>query len=317
MCRLGVFSSWYRMKTVVVLLLFLLGISFSASGLQARTPQAALEEIATADKPEVLARHLPEPLQSSIEVLPPPQKQQVLDKLLSLKAEQFSGCAVRRTSNGDAWEITDARGVSKGKVKLANVFISGLDALLSLTLEADSSSQRFIVAMRLEGDDWRIDDFGSWDHTELGLGKLVHQLTELEKNEAAAEETLSAIRTALNNYAQQFPQSGYPAQLQMLLGAGDKKEASEEHAGLLDASFAPEPLIKDGYEFRYSLTRRSEVRYIGPLAIGDRGDFQLIATPIDFGRTGSKRYLVTSSEFHVTTENREATEDDPTPDDPD
>jgi hypothetical protein len=302
------------MKSIPVLLAFLSGVSFSANGLQAHTPQGALEEIATADKPEVLARHLPEPVQKSIELLPLPQKQQVLDKLLSLKAEQFSGCTVRRASDGDAWEIMDANGASRGKVKLAHVFISGLDALLSLTFDVDRSSQRFLVAMHLEGDDWRIDDFGSWDHTELGLAKLVHQPTELEKNEAAAQETLNAIRTALRNYAQQFPRIGYPPQLQMLIGA-EGKEPSEDHAGLLDASFAPEPLIKDGYEFSYTLTRRSDVRLIGTLPVGDRGEFQLVAAPIDFYKTGSKRYLATSSELHVTTENRGATEDDPAPDD--
>jgi hypothetical protein len=168
--------------------------------------------------------------------------------------------------------------------------------------------------MHLEDGDWRIDDFGSWDHTELGLGKLVHQPTQLEKNEAATEETLNAIRGALVNYAQQYPRTGYPTHLQMLVGAAGK-EASEEQAGLPDASFAPEPLIKNGYEFRYTLTRRGSLRYIGPHAIPDRGDFQLIARPLDFGKTGSKNYLVTPSRLHVTTENREATEDDPAPED--
>jgi hypothetical protein len=37
---------------------------------QGTTPQAALEELATATKPEVIARHLPEPVQKRIEVLP-------------------------------------------------------------------------------------------------------------------------------------------------------------------------------------------------------------------------------------------------------
>ena len=37
---------------------------------QGTTPQAALEELATATKPEAITRHLPEPVQKGIEVLP-------------------------------------------------------------------------------------------------------------------------------------------------------------------------------------------------------------------------------------------------------
>lgn len=49
---------------------------------QGTTPQAALEELATATKPEVIARHLPEPVQKGIEVLPKVQKEQVMAQLL-------------------------------------------------------------------------------------------------------------------------------------------------------------------------------------------------------------------------------------------
>src|SRR5215471_17709171 len=312
------------MKKPWVLLGLLPGISLPICGMQARTPQAALEEIATTEKPDVLVRHLPEEVQKRIEVLPNPQKQQVMEKLLAIKVEQLDGCTIRRADGVEAWEIINQQGGIKGKVKLANAFTSGLESLLSLRFESSDGAQMFIVTMHLEGDDWRIDNFGAWENTDLGLRKLVHQPTELEKNEAAARETLTTITRALWNYAQRFPRIGFPVHLQVLTGATGDDNASEEHAGLLDASFTHEPLVKNGYEFRYTLTRRGNVQYLFGAASAngrveftfDLGEFRITASPTDFGKTGSRNYLATQNGVHVTTENRDASDDDPAPDDP-
>src|SRR5712672_3997696 len=134
---------------------------------QGTTPQAALEELATATKPEAIARHLPEPVQKRIEVLPKLQKQQVMQQLLEMKTTQLGGCSVRPAHDSEGWEILDEDGNSKGKVRLANAFVSGVDALLPLELELSGSTQDFIVTMHLEGDEWRIDDFGPWEKSDL------------------------------------------------------------------------------------------------------------------------------------------------------
>src|SRR5262249_12922744 len=155
------------MKKPWVLLGLLSGISLPICGMQARTPQAALEEIATTEKPDVLVRHLPEEVQKRIEVLPNPQKQQVMEKLLAIKVEQLDGCTIRRADGVEAWEIVNQQGEIKGKVRLANAFTSGLESLLSLRFESSDGSQMFIVTMHLEGDDWRIDNFGAWENTAL------------------------------------------------------------------------------------------------------------------------------------------------------
>ena len=117
---------------------------------QGTTPQAALEELATATKPEVIARHLPEPVQKSIEVLPKIQKQQVMEQLLEMKNTQLRGCSVRPAQDSEGWEILDGDGNSKGKVRLANAFISGVEALLPLELDFPDGTQVFIVTMHLE-----------------------------------------------------------------------------------------------------------------------------------------------------------------------
>jgi hypothetical protein len=306
------------MKKLWILFGLLPGMSLPMYAMQARTPQAALEEIATTEKPDVLVRHLPEEVQKSIEVLPNPQKQQVMEKLLSIKVEQLAGCSIRRADGVDVWEIINQQGEIKGKVKLANAFTSGLESLLSLKFESGQGVQMFVVAMHLEGDDWRIDNFGAWENTDLGLRKLVHQPTQLEKNEAAAQVTLRAIIIAVLNYAQQFPRLGFPVELQALVGATSDHETTEGHGGLLDASFTREPLVKNGYEFRYTLTRRGNLQYLhGVLPVYDSGEFRITASPTEFGKTGSRNYMANQNGVHVTSENRDATDDDPAPEDPD
>ena len=274
---------------------------------QGTTPQAALEELATATKPEAITRHLPEPVQKRIEVLPKLQKQQVMEQLLEMKNTQLGGCSVRPAQDSEGWEILDEDGNSKGKVRLANAFISGVEALLPLKLEFPGSTQEFIVTMHLEGDEWRIDDFGPWEKNDLGLEKLLHEPTEMEKNETAATETISTLEQALNRYASRFPRMGFPFNLRALTSSTASENIYAGVDPLLDESFNAEPLIKAGYVFRYLLTS-------GGGSQGDWGSYEITATPVEFGKTGSKNYLA-NPRLHATSENRPATADDPAPED--
>jgi hypothetical protein len=271
---------------------------------QGTTPQAALEELATATKPEAITRHLPEPVQKSIEVLPKLQKQLVMDQLLEMKKTQLHGCSIRPAHDSEGWEILDEDGNSKGRVRLANAFISGVDALLPLELELSGNTQDFIVTMHLEGDEWRIDDFGPWEKNDLGLGKLLHQPTEMEQNETAARETLSMMVAALQRYASRFPKTGFPFHLRALTTPTESENFYAGKEPLLDESFAAEPLIKNGYIFQYLLTSVGDGQQQG------WGSYEITATPVEFGKTGSKSYLADPT-LHVTSENRPATDNDP------
>jgi hypothetical protein len=275
---------------------------------QGTSPQAALEELATATKPETIARHLPEPVQKSIEVLPRLQKQLVMDQLLEMKNTQLHGCSVRPAHDSEGWEILDEDGNSKGKVRLANAFISGVDALLPLELELSGNTEDFIVTMHLEGDEWRIDDFGPWEKNDLGLGKLVHQPTEMEQNEAAARDTINMLVGALQRFASRFPKTGFPFNLRTLTTSLQPENLYSGSGPVLDESFAAEPLIKNGYIFQYLLTSVGDGQQQG------WGSFEITATPVEFGKTGSKNYLANPS-LHVTSQNRPAADDDPAPQD--
>ena len=287
---------------------------------QARTPQAALEELANAQKPDVIERHLPAPVQKSINELPKPQKREVLEKLLLMKMDQLGNSRIRPGRDANAWEIIDTNGNSTGTIRLANVFQSGLDALLSLEIQSDDTSQSFLVAMHLEDDEWRLDDFGPWQRTDLHFRQLVHKPSVSEKNEAAARETLATISSALGRYALQYPMIGYPSRLAVLTEQPGQ-EPSMDHAGILDPLFAAEPLVKDGYQFRYSLTRTGGAE-LDPDTRKywrhDMGEFELIAIPVDFGKTGTKSYFISpGATTRVTVENRPARADDPPADDDD
>jgi len=76
------------------------------------------------------------------------------------------------------------------------------------------------------------------------------------------------------------------------------------YLGVLDGSFAAEPLIKNGYHFRYLLTNVGDGQR-------DPGQFEIVAVPVEFGVTGAKSfYLDQGGTVRVTTENRPANDDD-------
>ena len=279
--------------------------------LQTDTPEAALEELATADKPELIERHLPETVKKQIEDLPKPVKQRVMDSLLQMKTAQFNGCTVKRADDSDAWVLVDSEGQSRGKITLAAAFISGVNAMLPLRFQGPNGTQTYIVSMHLDGDDWRIDDFGPWDKRYTELKDLLHQPSEMEKNNTSAEETLGRMRNALSVYANQSPQDGYPHRLLPLtVRQRDLPEAMERLVRpLLEPAFAKDPAVLNGYEFRYLLTLPGN----GP---GTPGEFEITASPVEFGKTGSHHYLMTQSgSVSCTTEDRPAAEDDSCDDD--
>src|SRR6185437_8454279 len=190
-----------KFSWVLVALLSLLTVAaLPAVGLQTGTPESALEELATADKPDLIERHLPEPVKKQIDDLPKPVKQRVMDSLLQMKSDQFNGCTVRRADDSDAWLLVGSNGERQGKITLSGAFISGLKAILPLRYQGPYGTQTYFVTMHLDGDEWRFDGFGHWEKRDTGLSDLLHQPTELEKNNDLAERTLSRLQSALLEY---------------------------------------------------------------------------------------------------------------------
>ena len=141
------------------------------------------------------------------------------------------------------------------------------------------NSETVIVTLRLEGNEWRIQDFGNWQKSDMGISKLLHEPTEIEKNEEAARKELLRISGALYNYARLHERVGFPSRLKQL--TVHPRQAFTVYPQLLDESFATDPLIISGYEFRYLLIMRGN-------DADDLGTFELRATPLEFEKTGVK-----------------------------
>jgi hypothetical protein len=286
-------------RFVITFLAFVL-IPVPLHSWQGSTPQGALEEIATTNKPEILVRHLPETIQKSIEALPKPKKSEVMMQLMQMKADQFDYCTFRRAEGADAWEILDKDGERKGTVKLENAYISGLDALLPLQISSADNSGTLIVTLHLEDNEWRIGEFGNWSKSDAGLAKLLHEPTEIEQNEEAARNALARINGALARYANSHPRTGYPSGLKPLTVPSRQTRLEL----WLEESFAAEPLIISGYEFRYFLTLPGNGK-------DDPGQYELRASPLEFGKTGVKSFVLSAfSGLRSTSENRPATLED-------
>src|SRR5690242_7201711 len=250
-CQLSSGSPMKFSWVLVALLAFFYVTALPAAGWQTGTPESALEELATADKPELIERHLPEPVKKQIDDLPKPVKQHVMDSLVQIKSDQFNGCTVRRADDSDAWLLLGSDGESKGKITLSGAFISGVKAIVPVLYQGPNGNQNYFVTMHLDGDDWRLDGFGPWEKQDTGLTELLHQPTPLEENNTAAEETLSRLRGALFSYANSLPEQGFPHSLLplTLLPRNIPEAMARFIQPALEPAFAQDPAIVGGYEF--------------------------------------------------------------------
>jgi hypothetical protein len=297
---------------------------------QGNTPESALEELVTAEKVEVAVRHLPVSIEQAISKLNANQKKALSDKLLVRSLLKSDGVTFNKSDDGAGWEIKNEKGQVEGVIKLKNSFVSGTEALLSLEFiqhresdeNKDSQStseppppiesenqQLVLVSMKLEGNEWRVIGFGPWRQKNIQASDFFkEELNQQEANAAVALSTLRVMNTSLVTYSTTYPKVSLPYRLEQLTGTPDE-EPSAEHAMLLDPAFNASPLIKDGYEFRYTLVDAGQ---INP-ATGNRegGHYQITATPVEFGKTGSKSFFTDETAvIRVTIENREATEND-------
>jgi hypothetical protein len=285
-----------------VLSFLLLG---SIAGHAQSTPALALEELATTDKFDDALRHLPASVQNAIKDLTKEQKAEVSKQLSGASWLKQHNFELRKAANGNCWELLRRDGHKLNDIEIMDTFISGTRALLRVKTTAYGSSTIYFVTMRLEENEWRLIEFGPWSpQHNLEAETFVHDLTQAGRNESAAITTLRTIQGAVNNYSNSYAEVGFPANLQALCRVAEGTESSPVHARLLDSSFAAPRIIKDGYEFRYTLVDPGNIE-------GRDGHYYITATPLEFGKTGTKTfYLDETGNIHFTTENREANEND-------
>lgn len=303
------------------------GISWSQS-----TPQAALEELITTDKIEVAQPHYPEAFRRVLDALKKEDRAQTARRLLVKEWLRQQHHSLRKNSAG-GWELLSPEGEKILTYSITDTYFSGNNALLRLQIssaEQKGEGATYFISMRLDGGDWQVTGFGAWLSTNIDSDEFVRRFIPTGDNEMAAQSTLQQIREALFAYRQTYRQAGYPSTLQTLSGPeqtgqdiaqqdaqveentvqdSDADQAPPpleppQYSRLLDPSFLEPHVIKDGYEFRYTL--------IDPGVGGEQqGKFRLTATPVEFGKTGGRSFFMDESgQIRYTAEQREANEND-------
>jgi hypothetical protein len=272
---------------------------------QSSTPQEALEEMLTTDQYQIVVNHLPISIGQALDALEPKRKAEVGKELVLSKRIEQEGLTVRRADNVGGWQVIQAGKKEPITITLRNTFISGPDALLLVDFRERDQDEAHtaLIGMRLEEGEWRLTRFGPWDDKNIESEDFLREVVKGEHgvHGAAASSVLRALDNALMAYCSTYSELGFPSSLAAL--SGEKQSpASADHAMILDESFLASPLVKYGYEFRYTLTSGGKQC---------SGSFHIVAVPMDPNESGTRSYFIDKTGLiRVTSENREANERD-------
>jgi hypothetical protein len=291
----------YTLLVVPVLVMLSAVISRAQSG----TPEEALEEMVTTDQYEVVVSHLPVSIGQALDALEPKRKAEVGKELVISKRIEQEGLTVRRADNVGDWQIVKAGKSDPVNIALKNTFISGKDALLLVEVREKQKEEphTFVVSMRLEEGAWRLTRFGEWDEKSIESEDFLREVVHGEHggHVSAAPSVLRTLNTALITYCSTYSELGFPAGLATLSGTKDSL-AAPDHAMLLDESFLASPLVKYGYEFKYTLVSGGKQC---------AGSYHITATPVDSRENGTRSFFTDKTGIiRATSENREANERD-------
>jgi len=281
------------------IILFLLYAMPHARALQAGTPEEALEEMATASSMETVIKHLPVKVQEFIEKLPQQQRAALTDQFLVRKHLEREGGSLTRSDDGSAWELVEKEGGSKAVIRLKKTFIAGTDALVQLEIteerQGDKHANLIMLGMRYEDNEWRLSEVGEWRGTDVE-SEFLPKAAPTDAHSSSAAPMLRTLNTAIVTYATTYPDQGYPASLSALSGQANQ-EPTPDHAMLVDPTFAEEPVIKNGYQFRYTRTGQEH--------------YQITATPVQYSDGSESFFTDETAVIRFTRESRPATAGDP------
>lgn len=299
------------------------------------TPLAALEELITTEKPAVAEKHYPEPVRKALGELKKEDRAQMSQKLLLTEWLRKQHFTVQKSDQGNGWDLL-LSGKKFRTFSIADTYFSGSNALVQLKVkpaeQPEAEAASYFVAMRMEAGDWQITGFGQWQPMSLESDEFVHRFIPTADNETSAKSNLRQIWVALMRYRALYPKVGYPSKLEALSGPDEPEETASQsddqqeqeatnqgsqedqapdpapqYAHILDSSFMGLHVIKDGYEFHYTLIDPGN-----PGAPEEQGEFRVTATPVEFGKTGSRSFLINQTGLiHFTAEGREAADTDP------
>jgi hypothetical protein len=191
--------------------------------------------------------------------------------------------------------------------KLTDSITTGSEAVLRFSVQWQTSrSQEVLVWMRFEDGEWRIRelDAGMFGGRHRFDGEeFVERFRnrQQKQNESEATSTLFTWSYGLQRYSETHPDVGFPEELSLLAAPETSSSDEEEAVSFLSAEMARNDLENGGYRFHYQL-----------LHGGPQGAYHITARPIDQARSGRFSYFMDESgNVHQTSEDREATADDP------
>src|SRR5579884_1756924 len=283
------------MKAQIFCLVILIGSALAAQAQS--SPQDALEEFATAKKFEDFAKHLPAKVEEHLAKLPKQDRDALADKLMITKNLERDGGTLTRSDSGNSWEMVEKTGAEKVMLTFKDTYTAGDTALVELEITQKNHPQTIFIGMKLEENEWRIQQIGQWQKTDLAEELLRTGRREVQDDpEQSAASVLRTLNTAIITYQTTYPAQGFPTSLQAL-SAKEEDQPSPDHAQLLDPSYLQEPVIKSGYEFRY--TRLDESHY------------QITATPVRPSDGLKSLFTDETAVIRATTEARPANAGDP------
>src|ERR1700743_2460356 len=222
----------------------LLGPFLSAKALQG-SPQAALEELATAEKFEDFVKHLPAAVEEHVAKLPKQDREALAEKLMITKSLLHDGSTLTHTG-ANSWDVVQKSDGDKRTFTFKNTYTAGDTALVELEITDKHPTQTLLIRMRLEKDEWRIQNIGQWQAADVAQ-ELLRTERRMEQSDPVqpAAAALRTMNTALLTYYVTYESQGFPMTLQALSGK-ENDPMTPDQAGLLDPSYLQEPISKAG-----------------------------------------------------------------------
>jgi hypothetical protein len=269
------------------ILLVVLFFAVRSGWSQAATPEEALQALITADNLEEAVKYLSPAAKKIVKSLSPEDKREFADRILPSKWLKARRLKLVKADDG-GWLLLWKGERPIEKISLVNTMTSGVDALLLFQQAGHlGAGGQTLVSMRWEDDEWRLTGIGAWDPMRIGSDEVLRRLTPNGKNETAAVDTLGEIHSAVYEYARKHPNMGFPTSLQALAESTDGGDDEQDDTVQVDPSLLAVPLIKDGYQFHYTL--------LDPGSEGAQGQFEITAVPLQFGKTGERSFLADES----------------------
>jgi len=260
-----------------------------------------IAEILTAKDSASVEKHLPEQLRAALNAMSKVGREELLSRPRATIEEK--GLKVSEACDGRSLIGFDAEDpnaeIKHFEIRARRRISNGAEAVLVLSMAAPEASWgNTEVWMRWEEGQWRVTEFTSPNGEKINLEdpETIAEIapTPLQANEQTALATLGALVMALVRYAGRY--SEIPDKIEQL-GISADSEPSKDHAFLIDSELATGH-IESGYRFEYQKNSAQS--------------FQVVVSPLEFGKTGNRNFLIDDSlVLRFTDENRQATAGDP------